>query len=150
MSAKIVGLGQRVGGDDAVGLAVLDALRSEDLPAGVEALEARDPSALVELVQGARRLVIVDAVLDEERPGSVRVLDPGDVDDRVPATFSSHGVGVIQAVRLGATLAGVAAPDVKIVGVGIRRPTCLGEGLSDEVAAAVPDAARVARDLAEG
>ena len=149
MSARVVGLGQRAGRDDAVGLEVIAALSKRDVPPGTDIVEARDPSELVELVSGVDVLVIVDALLDEARPGVVRVLDCSSLDSRPPLTVSSHGMGVLQAVELGRALAGRAATDVKVLTIGIRRPS-VGQGLSPEVAAAVPAAADVALRLCGG
>ena len=43
---RVIGIGQRVAGDDGVGHAVIDALAAVALPAGTELLHARDASEL--------------------------------------------------------------------------------------------------------
>ena len=68
---RVIGLGQRVAGDDGVGLCVLDALE-QDPPAGVELCRVADAAQLVELVQGAERVVVVDAAVAAGPPGTVR------------------------------------------------------------------------------
>ncbi|KYF79831.1 hydrogenase expression/formation protein hupD [Sorangium cellulosum] len=149
MTARIIGLGQRAAGDDAAGLAVLEALRRRAPPAGAELVEARDASALVSLLQTPAKVVIVDAVLASP-PGEVLDLSPSDLAAGAPVPVSTHGLGVGQAIEL-ARLAAPdrLSPDIRIVGVSIgrpRRPRASDElGLSPEVTEAVPRA--VARVL---
>ncbi|XXT21311.1 hydrogenase maturation protease [Sorangium sp. So ce429] len=162
MTARVIGLGQRAAGDDAAGLAVLEALRRRGPPSGAELVEARDASALVSLLQTPAEVVIVDAVLASP-PGEVLDLSPSDLAAGAPVPVSTHGLGVGQAIEL-ARLAAPdrLSPDIRIVGVSIGRPGPRGPGrrapsgdpeprasdelgLSPEVAAAVPRA--VARVL---
>ncbi|AUX37494.1 MULTISPECIES: hydrogenase maturation protease [Sorangium] len=145
MTARIIGLGQRAAGDDAAGLAVLEALRRRGPPGGAELVEARDASALVSLLQTPATVVIVDAVLASPS-GEVLDLSPSDLAAGAPVPVSTHGLGVGQAIEL-ARLAAPdrLSPDIRIVGVSIGRPSQQRNGLSPEVAAAVPRA--VARVL---
>ncbi|WP_437603102.1 hydrogenase maturation protease [Sorangium sp. So ce590] len=163
MTARVIGLGQRVAGDDAAGLAVLEALRRRGPPSGAELVEARDASALVSLLQAPATVVIVDAVLASPS-GEVIELSPSDLAAGAPVPVSTHGLGVGQAIELARlTAPDRLSPDIRIVGVSISRPCQRGsgrrapagdpepraleqaDGLSPEVAAAVPRA--VARVL---
>lgn len=145
MNARVVGLGQRVAGDDAAGLAVLEALRRRGPPAGTELVEAKDAIALVSLLETPSKVVVVDAVLASP-PGEVLDLSPQDLAAGAPVPVSTHGIGVAQAIEL-ARLAAPdrLSPDIRIIGVSIGRPCRQELGLSPEVAAAVPRA--VARVL---
>lgn len=141
MRARVIGLGQAAAGDDGVGLAVVRALRGRDLPTGVEVLHLPDPSALTELLDAKVPLVIVDAVLGAP-PGEVVELTPNELATRAPGRVSSHGLGVTGAMALARVLNVEAdLPLVRIVAVTIARPAGYQEGLSTEVAAAVPRAA---------
>ncbi|KYF91531.1 hydrogenase expression/formation protein hupD [Sorangium cellulosum] len=151
MTARIIGLGQRAAGDDAAGLAVLEALRRQGLPGDAELVEARDASALVSLLQTPATVVVVDAVLASPS-GEVLDLSLSDLAAGAPVPVSTHGLGVAQAIELARIAApDRLSPDIRIVGVSIGRPChpeprALAElGLSPEVAAAVPRA--VARVL---
>jgi hydrogenase maturation protease len=149
---RIVGVGQRLAGDDGVGPAVIDRLRGAALPADVALLEVREPSALVPLLDGGEgRLVIVDAVLAEP-PGEVRALDLDALETAALTSVSSHGLSVGQAVALAAATRGPAAasPEVRVVAVNIGRPRRGTFGLSPAVAASLPRAAGLALARATG
>lgn len=146
MNGRVVGLGRRWFGDDAVGPLVIDALRRRAVE-GLELIEANDPSDLVELVQTGLPVVIVDAAIRvggpaRPTPGRVEVLDPRTLRPDVGLGLSSHGVDVSTALRIAETLAGVdgVAPSIELVIVHARAP---GEGLPrlhPEVEAAIPEA----------
>lgn len=147
MSVRVVAIGQRLAGDDGVGLSVLDRMRALGLPAGVDAHALDDASDLVSLIDGATRVVIVDAVLSVGA-GRVVVVRPDDLDGLDAAAFSTHGIGVVQALGLAKALTPPARwPDVHLVGVTIRRPRRGEEGLSPDVAAVVDEAAQLALEL---
>jgi hydrogenase maturation protease len=146
MRARVIALGQAVAGDDAVGFAVLEHLRRMGPPAGTELVAAREATALIELLQTARRVIIVDAVVGHPQVGEVLDLPeealaggrPG------PRPLSTHGVALGQAIELARVLAGgAAAKEVSLVGVAIAPPQRYTCGLSPAVQAAVPVAARV-------
>lgn len=138
MKTCVVGLGQRVAGDDGVGLRVLEALREARLPPGVKLHEARDATELVELVGEVDELILVDAVIDVT-PGAVLRLDVEQLDARAASAVSSHGMSVGGALELGRTLAGKVA-DVSVVAIGIEAPSAYSTELSAEVSAAIPQA----------
>ncbi len=127
--------------DDGVGLAVMAAL-----PSGAAAVEASgEPAERLNLWAGARRVVLVDAMSTGAEPGTVHVLAcrEGRWDTAAPAaTASTHGLGVAEAIGLGKTLGGL-PPDIVLIGVEVA-DTSHGVGLSDRVAAAVPEAAAAA------
>ncbi|WP_437594818.1 hydrogenase maturation protease [Sorangium sp. So ce1000] len=155
MTTRIIGLGQRAAGDDAAGLAVIEALRRQGLPGDAEVVEARDTTALVTLLQTPATVVVVDAVLASP-PGEVLELSPSDLAAGARVPVSTHGLGVGQAIELARiTAPNRLSPDIHIVGVSIGghrapsgdpEPRALDEpDLSPDVAAAVPRA--VARVL---
>lgn len=104
MDAVIVGIGNRLRGDDGAGPAVIDLL-SGDLPERVRVVECRgDLTGVLDAWWGARRAVVVDAVVSGAEPGTVhRIDDP----DRLPTSWrspSSHLVGLGEALQLGRVL----------------------------------------------
>jgi hydrogenase maturation protease len=138
---RVIGLGQAAAGDDQVGLAVIEHLRLLGAPGRLELLLAPEPSALLALLETPGPVVLVDAVLATPA-GEVLVLEPDELERRGLSTMSTHGLGVAQAVALARLLSpsGV-SPSIRIVGVSISRPERFRQGLSPEVAAAVPRAA---------
>jgi hydrogenase maturation protease len=99
----VVGLGNRLRGDDAVGLDVALAL---DGTPGLEvvALEG-EPVELIELWRGADAVVLVDAVAGGE-PGRVRRLAGEEALGgwQAGAPASSHAMGLAQVLELAAAL----------------------------------------------
>lgn len=138
--ARVIGLGQASAGDDQVGLAIIEHLRHEGAASGLELLAIPEPSVLLPLLETPVPVVLVDAVLTEPA-GEVLVLRPEELEQRGLSTMSTHGLGVVQAVALARLLSPAAvSPAIHIVGVSISRPR-FQQGLSPEVAAAVPRAA---------
>ncbi len=145
--ARVVGLGQPAAGDDGVGLEVVAYLRRRGVPAGVELLMVREPSALVPLLlAGTAPVVLVDAAVGDavlgDPPGSVLDLTVDLLARRTPRPVSSHGLDLGGAVELARVLGdGEVSGRIRVVAVAIARPRGLSCGLSPEVAAAVPVAA---------
>jgi hydrogenase maturation protease len=131
----VVGLGQPEAGDDAVGWAVVDRLRGQ--LANVALVCTTDPTLLVERVESAALVIVVDALLAAP-PGRVRVVGPADL--ATVRAVSSHSLAVRDAIALGRCLASPAA-EVRLVAVTIERPRSPTRALSPEAAAAVEPAA---------
>lgn len=146
LHSRIVGVGQPMAGDDGVGIHVAREVAGRGLP-GIDVSEVAEPSALVPLLEGAGRVVVVDAFLMEgAAPGEVRRLDPDEL-ARGARSLSSHGLGVAQAIALARALSPDAAL-ADVVGIAIAPVRRLGPGLSERVAAAVAPAAELAIALA--
>ncbi len=150
--AVVLGVGNVLLRDDGVGVRVVEGLRS---------VAAHDPSALPEgtrlvdggtlgldllqTVYGARCLLLLDAV-DLGRPaGTVSVLR-GDAILAAGGRSVQGGVAELLSV---ARLMGCLPDLVALVGVQVH-DTDLGIGLSEHVAAAVPNAIAAARDELRG
>jgi hydrogenase maturation protease len=140
VKARVVGCGQAVAGDDGVGLAVLAALAKERLPAGVQLCSATDGAALLPLLVGADRVIVVDAAVGLAR-GHIERLGPENIDRTPPNGASSHGIGVRQAIDLCRVLyPDSACADVRVIAIGIDQPERYTLELSPEVASAIPQA----------
>jgi hydrogenase maturation protease len=145
MSAKVVvGLGQPYGGDDAVGWAVIAAL--EGRAGAAELVRSADPASLLELLDRAARLVVVDALLAPPA-GAVRLLTAAEL-LAGPRPVSSHALSLADALSLARAM-GAATP-VAIVGVTIERAIVPSRRLSPPVAAAVEPAVRCVLALLAG
>jgi hydrogenase maturation protease len=132
----VLGIGTEFRRDDGVGRAVLAELAHRDLP-GVELLPCDgEPTQLLEAWAGVPLAVVVDAVQCEPpRPGRIHRVSLPDPRHQ-PATASTHGLGVPEAVRLAGVLD--RAPDRLVVFAVEAADTGFGVGLSDDVAGAVP------------
>ena len=102
-AALVVGLGNRLRGDDAIGLEVAAALTGTP-GADVVALEG-EPIELIELWDEGAEVVLVDAVAGPE-PGRVRRLAGEEALGpwQTGAPASSHALGLAQVLELAAAL----------------------------------------------
>lgn len=142
--ALVIGLGQPLGGDDAVGLGVAERLRSSGIPA----LAVSDTGALVDLLAGTDRAVIIDAVVGAGPAGTVVHLQDDELIAHAGAMpVSSHGLSVASAVAIARALGGAA--EAHLVGISINPPSRLSSSLSNDVAAAVDSAAARVREILE-
>ncbi len=136
----VVGLGNPMRGDDAVGLSV--AIRLRRLLAGRDWPDVRICTAeragfeIVDLLAGAASAIIIDC-LDAEspQPGRVHILRPRDVGGSARLT-GGHDIGVATALPLG-RLMGLRMPRrVLIVGIEGGEMTTIQERLTPPVALA--------------
>ena len=141
----VIGVGNAYRGDDAVGLAVAEALRGR-LPTGVTVLDCeQEPTRLLDAWQDADVALVVDAAASDAPPGTVHRFDASG--EGVPAHVfrsSTHAFGVGDAVELARAL-GRLPERVVVYGVEGADFTA-GSGLSTHVAAAV---GRVVDELEE-
>lgn len=144
MDTVVVGIGNRLRGDDGAGPAVIEHL-GRDTPPGVRLVECRgDLTGVLDAWWGARRAIVVDAVVSGCEPGTVhRIDDP----EHLPASWrspSSHLVGLGEALELGRVL-GSFPQQLSVYGIEAGE---LRTG--SELSPAVRDAAeRIAGELRE-
>ncbi len=144
----ILGLGNPLQGDDGVGCRVAEALAKQTLSEDIEVMDGGTPGVgLVNLFEGRRRVVIVDAVEMGESPGQVRQFESQDVVFAgSSARLSLHRSGVADALALARAL-GIALPEIIVLGV---QPAYVGwsTSLSTAVRAAVPQVVEMAWHVA--
>lgn len=143
----IIGLGNRFLHDDAVGLAVVDKLgemKDSDEPAledaTIDAYEEMDLS-LLQQMKHASRLIIIDSMKSGEAPGTVSIFRVAEGKGGIDSLPSLHELELSEMIKLAKDIGVISCP-VEIVGVEPADLT-LGEGLSEQVRAAVPKAVRL-------
>ncbi len=101
MSTVVIGVGNRVRGDDAVGLEVARRLRNRVGP-GVEVMESSgDPADLLAAWKGVETAIVVDAVVSGGPAGALIRCEVGR--ERIPGAFarrSTHEMGLAAAIEL--------------------------------------------------
>lgn len=98
---RIIGLGNGMRGDDAVGLMAARRLRQE-VGDRVEVIEAEMAGIdLMELMKGAPIVIIIDAARSGQVPGTIHRLDAsaGPIGGRI-FPRSSHALGMVDAMEL--------------------------------------------------
>lgn len=137
MSTLVIGIGNRERADDALGLIAIDRLQSEH-PGGIEFATARgDVLKVLDLFEGAHKVIMIDAMRSGGPPGLVVRLDVSDTAVKVDLEnfASSHTVNLAEAIELARTL-GKLPPRLIVYGVEAQDFT-LGHGLSRAVEAAL-------------
>jgi hydrogenase maturation protease len=139
---RVLGLGNVLMGDDAVGPWVIEELAANwDFPEEVELVDVGTPGLdLVPYVADADTILIVDTVKSDGPSGRIRVYERDQLFAR-PAQprLSPHDPGLTE-VLFALTLAGSAPRDVVLIGV-VPGAVDKGIGLSPAVKEAVPRAA---------
>jgi hydrogenase maturation protease len=119
----VIGVGQTMRGDDAVGVIAVETWRSQyphtaNLP-GVQVETAELPGLdLLEILSNADTALIVDAVKSGSPAGGIHILDEQAIAAFEPGTGSAHGWGVAETIRLGYQLGRADFPR-KIIIMGI-------------------------------
>ncbi len=150
---KVIGIGQSLRGDDAVGLEAVR-LWHATYQAGCQRPEVQMALAelpgtdLLNLLEGSRVAILVDAFHGSSAaPGTIHVLAENEIAAFAPGSESAHGWGVAETLALGRRLMPSSMPQKLIlIGIGIRQLS-LGEGLSPEVRSALPEAARLIEQI---
>ncbi len=123
-------------GDEGVGVHVVRHLQSLQLPANVECLDGGTGAfVLLEPMQSAERIILVDATLNGSPCGSVQRLEPRYSTD-YPRTLTAHDIGLKDLLDV-YYLSGK-QPNVVLFAVSIHPLQEMGMELSQELNAAVP------------
>ncbi|MBS3800401.1 MAG: hydrogenase maturation protease [Thioalkalivibrio sp.] len=132
----VIGIGNPWRGDDGIGHAVVHAL--QETPSLTTATTSGEPAELMDLWQGHDPVILVDAIVTGAVPGTIHRLDAVEPLPRT-ARYSSHGIGLAEAVELARALDAL-PPSLVIYGI---EPASLedGAGLSPELADRITEAA---------
>lgn len=102
----VIGIGNNLLGDDGAGIHVINRLGYKHLPAHVELVDGGTLSfTLLERVEAAKRLIIVDAARLDAEPGTVRVFRNAEMDAYLsnsirPSVHEVNLLDVLTAARL--------------------------------------------------
>lgn len=131
----ILGIGNVLMGDEGVGVHVVERLQEATLPDGVECLDGGTGSfVLLEPMQQASRVILIDATVDGAPAGTVRRLQPR-FSKEYPRTLTAHDIGLKDLLDAFYLLGQPA--DVTLFAVSIDPLQDLSVELSPEVSAIV-------------
>lgn len=137
-SIRIIGLGNELRGDDAVGLLVARRLR-QAIGHRAQVIEAEMAGVdLIELMNGGRVVFLIDAARSGQNPGMIHRLDASNspIGKRI-FPHSSHALGISDALELARAM-GVLPPRVIVYGIEAGN-TEAGQALSFPVAKALDE-----------
>jgi len=133
----ILGIGNYLMGDEGVGVHVANRLQNEILPSGVDVLDGGTGGFhLLSYFEGYETLILVDATLDNNPNGTIRLIRPRFAKD-FPTAMSTHDIGLkdmVSALQLMGKM-----PDIHLFVVSIESLQQQGIELTEEVEKVIPD-----------
>ncbi len=143
---RVLGLGNDLLADDALGVVVACALRDRHGPA-LDVIDTIETGfGLMDHLLGADRMVVVDTVqTGHEPPGTIYVLEEKDV-DTAPGT-SPHYVGLFETLAAGRALELRVPQSLVIVAVEAHDCMTVGGPMHPAVEAAIGEVTRLVEEL---
>lgn len=137
MKTIILGFGNPILTDDAVGIRIAEALEKEFPGVTVEAF-CEAGLAILERVTGYDKLVIIDSIkTGKGKPGELYRLELDDLEPKSDFS-SSHGLDIATALKMGEILGYPMPREVSIYAVEVKDNTTFGEGFTPEIAKSMP------------
>jgi len=142
----VIGIGQSLRGDDAVGLEAVRQWR-EKFPETANRpevqLEASElPGlALLDMLEDIDAAILVDTVQSENPPGTIRRLGEGELASFTSDSKSAHGWGVAETLHLGKQLSNSKSL-IRIIGIEAGQVET-GSRMSKAIEDAIPEVCRV-------
>jgi hydrogenase maturation protease len=132
----ILGIGNYLMGDEGIGVHLANRIALEKLPEGVEVLDGGTGGFhLLEYFEKYDHVILVDATLDDNTPGTIRLIKPKFAKDFPPA-MSTHDIGMKDLVSALQILGKM--PDIDLFVVSIKTIQQQGIELTEEVENIVP------------
>ena len=136
MKILVLGIGNDILGDDAVGLAAAETLR-ERLDGRVDVIMTQEAGlSLLDFITGYDRVLVLDAVESGRDAGTIVHFDLDETYDG-PAPCR-HRIGLAEVVLLGERQGPDMPVEVKAIAMEVTDPYTLKEGLSPVVEGALP------------
>lgn len=145
MKTLILGVGNLLLRDEGVGIHVIHALEKESLPSGVDLMDGGTGGFhLISWLEKYERIVMIDATLDNNPPGTIRVIRPRYASD-FPPLMSAHEIGLkdmLEVMQLTGTM-----PEVHLIVVSAADISEVGMDLSPELEAVVPELVKTVKNV---
>lgn len=133
----VLGLGNLVLKDEGVGIHAVQRMQQDELPQGIDILDGGTGGIfMIGILQQYDHIIMVDATLDANPPGTVRRLKPKYSTD-YPRLMSAHEIGLKDMID--AMVMQEHIPDIDLVIVSARDVQEIGMELSPPVEKALPE-----------
>ena len=137
MKTLVLGLGNLLLRDEGVGIHAIRALENEKLPPDVDLMDGGTGGLhLISWLEVYDRIIMIDATLDDNPPGTIRLIKPRYASD-FPPLMSAHEIGLrdmIEAMSLTGVL-----PEIQLIAVSVADISEVGTALSPELQAVIPE-----------
>lgn len=132
----ILGIGNVLMGDEGIGSRVAQHLSEQKIPAGITVLDGGTGGFyLLEAMQDASAIVLIDATIDGNEPGTVTEIRPKFSKD-YPKTLTAHDIGLKDLLDAFYLLGKV--PDILLFAVSVAPLNDVTVSLSPEIEALIP------------
>ena len=114
----MVGIGNLIMTDDAAGIHAVGALRTHyDFPEGVELIDGGTKGIeLLPYLEGAARMMLIDAVDFREPPGTIRMIEGDEIKAFLDLKFSVHQIGIPD-MLFALEFKGIKPPEMCLLGI---------------------------------
>ena len=131
-----MGIGNYLMGDEGIGVHVAELLEKEVLPEGIDVLDGGTGGFyLLEYFENYPYIILIDATLDGNPPGTIRLIKPKFATDFPPA-MSTHDIGLKDLVSALQVLGKM--PDIDLFVMSIESVQQQGIELTPEIQSAIP------------
>ena len=131
MKTLILGVGNLLLKDEGVGIHVIRELEKENLPPDVSLMDGGTGGLhLISWLQEYDRIIMIDATLDNNPPGTIRLIQPCYTSD-FPHLMSAHEIGLrdmIEAMSLMGNL-----PEIRLIVISATDINEVGTDLSPKI-----------------
>lgn len=138
----LIGIGQKLRGDDAIGPAAVEAWEEEfsaDMPSVRIEISQLPGLELLGLFENADVAILVDAVQSGDEVGTVHIVGLDKLISFGASSKSVHGFGVAETLALGQKVDPKTIPDqVIIIGIEAKQMN-IGQGISPEILGKLPE-----------
>jgi hydrogenase maturation protease len=132
----IVGMGNLIYKDEGIGVHVVQEMKKMELPGHIELLDIGTSTMdLIAYLDGVKKLIVIDAMKAEGKPGTIYKCKPEDLIPKVETPVSLHDIGVLETL----TMAKKMGMEIETVIIGVE-PEVMDWGmeLTEEVEKRIP------------
>jgi len=136
----VLGIGNPILGDDGVGVHVAQELAKEIRDKDIDIKDASfDGLNLLELIAGYDKLIVIDAIMADDKVGEIYKLTPESISDMAGFTTSPHHSNLASTIEMGEKLFPERMPkEVTIFAVGTQEVVQVTEEMTGKVSEAIP------------
>jgi hydrogenase maturation protease len=136
MKTLILGLGNFLLSDEGVGIHAIKALEKEQLPDNVDLMDGGTGGFhLLSWFEQYERIIMIDATLDDNPPGTVRMIKPRYSSD-FPPLLSAHEIGIKDMVDVMQITDSF--PEIELIVVSASKINEIGMELTPEIEKSIP------------
>jgi hydrogenase maturation protease len=141
----VLGIGNMLMGDEAIGIEVVKVLDKIKLPQNVDVVDGGTGGFhLLSYLSDYKKIIFVDASLDDRPEGTITVIQPKFSSD-FPKSLSAHDIGLKDLIESASLLGDL--PRMYLVIISIKKFQNLSLEISSQVSQSIPKAVETVKSL---